>query len=166
MVAVAHLNGGADVVLVRPFNLIGPRQPEVLVTSSIARQIAQAERAGGGVVRVGNTTSKRDYVDVRDAVRAYVTVAEDRSLRGVYNVCSGRSISIRQCLDFLLSQSRVTVTIEHDPGRARAHDIEEQVGSPVRLAAATGWSPRIPIEESLVALLEECRSRVEAGDHA
>jgi GDP-4-dehydro-6-deoxy-D-mannose reductase len=164
MVAVAHQIGGADVVRVRPFNLIGPRQPGVLVTSAIARQIAEAEQAGRGTIRIGHATTRRDYTDVRDAVRAYVAVAEDRKLCDVYNVCSGRSVSITECLDLLRSMSSVPLDVEFDTGRVRAHDIEEQVGSAERLVAATGWRPQISIEESLVALLEECRSSLKAGD--
>src|SRR5882757_8711124 len=75
LVVIGHQERGADVVRVRPFNLVGPRQSSALVTSAIAGQIAQAERAGRGVIRLGNTMSRRDYTDVRDAVRAYVAAA-------------------------------------------------------------------------------------------
>jgi len=158
MVAVANQSQGMDVVRVRPFNLIGPRQPEGLVIAAIAKQIVTAERAGGGVVRIGNTTTRRDYTDVRDAVRAYVAVAENRSLREVYNVCSGRSVTIRECLDLLIAMSSVSLRVESDAGRVRRNDIQEQVGSPARIEAATGWRPRIPLGDSLAAVLDWGRS--------
>ena len=114
MVAVANQRRGMDVVRVRPFNLLGPRQPPSLVISAIAGQIVAAERSGVGVIRIGSTATRRDYTDVRDAVRAYVAVAEDRSLSGVYNVCSGRSVSIQECLDRLIAMSEVAVRVESD----------------------------------------------------
>ena len=159
-VAIRNQKEGADVVRVRPFNLVGPRQSSALVTSTIAGQIAQAERAGQGVIRVGNTRSKRDYTDVRDAVRAYVAVAES-TLDDVYNVCSGQSTSTQKCLDTLTSMSSVPLTVEVDGRRMRVGDIKEQVGSAVRIEAATGWRPRISLEASLADLLKECRAHLE-----
>jgi GDP-4-dehydro-6-deoxy-D-mannose reductase len=161
MVAVSNQCRGMDVVRVRPFNLVGPGQPDRLVVSSIARQIVAAERAGTGVVRIGDTRPRRDYVDVRDAVRAYVAVAEDKSLQDVYNVCSGQSVSVRECLDRLIRLSSIPLRVEHDDHLVRSHDIQEQVGSPARLQGATGWRPHISMDESLAAVLERLRS-----DHA
>jgi GDP-4-dehydro-6-deoxy-D-mannose reductase len=157
VVVMRNQKRGANAVRVRPFNLVGPGQSATLVTSDIAGQIVQSERAGQGVIRVGNTMAKRDYTDVRDAVRAYVAVAES-ALDDVYNVCSGHSTSTQKCLDTLTSMSSVPVTVEVDGARIRSEDIKEQVGSATRIETATGWRPRIALEASLADLLEEYRS--------
>jgi GDP-4-dehydro-6-deoxy-D-mannose reductase len=162
MVAIGNQCRGADVVRVRPFNLVGPRQPRSLVTATIAVQIVRAERAGQGAIRVGNTASKRDYTDVRDAVRAYVAIAEGADLDDVFNVCSGKATSIQECLEALISMSSVPLSIESDIARLRSGDVKEQVGSAARVEAATGWRPTISLTASLTDLLEDCRSRYEA----
>lgn len=158
MVALANQRRGMDVVRVRPFNLLGPRQPPSLVISAIAGQIVAAERSGAGVIRIGSTAPRRDYTDVRDAVRAYVAVAENRSLSGVYNVCSGQSVSIQECLDRLIAMSEVDVRVESDADLVRRNDVGEQVGSPARIQAATGWRPQISFGDSLAAVLNGLRS--------
>src|SRR5438045_3616854 len=61
MVALAHFHARRlPVIRVRTFNLVGPRQPESLVTSSLAKQIAAAERGGSPAVRVGSLEPRRD----------------------------------------------------------------------------------------------------------
>jgi GDP-4-dehydro-6-deoxy-D-mannose reductase len=158
----AFLNDRLRTVRVRTFNLIGPGQPSTLVASDLARQIAQAERADRPVVlRVGNLAARRDYTDVRDAARAYALLAARAEAGEVYNVCSGRSHAVQECVDILSRLARVPVTVQVDEARMRPVDLPNQVGSPDRLRAATGWEPRIPLDASLKDLLEMWRQRVD-----
>ena len=97
---------------------------------------------------------------MRDTVRAYEAIAE-RGRPGVpYNVCSGSAHSMRALLDMLLSLSTVRVRIEVDPSRLRPSDNPVILGSHARLTADTGWTPRIPIEQTLADLLADWRVRV------
>jgi len=144
--------------LVRPFKHAGPRQSAAYVTSAFAQQIAEIEAARREpVVRVGNLDAQRDITDVRDTVRAYQAIAEAGRPRQPYNVCSGRAYSMRSLLDILLSLARVKVRVELDPARLRPSDNPVIVGSHARLTADTGWTPVIPIEETLVDLLDYWR---------
>jgi GDP-4-dehydro-6-deoxy-D-mannose reductase len=159
MVALAHFYAyRLPVVRVRTFNLVGPRLPESLVTSSLAKQIAAAEHGGPRTVRVGSLDTRRDYTDVRDAVRAYAMLAERGVPGEAYNVCSGTSRSVRESLDILMKQARVKVDVEIDPARIKPSDIDDQRGSFERLRATTGWQPAIPFEQSLRDLLDAWRS--------
>jgi len=83
---------GLELIRVRPFNHAGPGQLPIYVLSSLARQAAEARRAGADVVRIvtGNPDTRRDFTDVRDVVRAYRLIAE-RGNPGVYNISSGSS---------------------------------------------------------------------------
>lgn len=152
------------VVRARTFNLVGPGQPGGLLACDLARQIVEAERRGTpAVVRVGNLSPRRDYVDVRDAVRAYVRLAEIGGAEDVYNVCTGRSISVQECLEMLAALTQAPLTIEQDPALMRTVDIAEQAGCPDRLQRATGWSAEIPLKTSLSDLLHDWRARVGQG---
>ena len=144
--------------LVRPFKHAGPRQSSAYVTSAFAQQIADIEAGRREpVVKVGNLDAKRDITDVRDTVRAYQAIAETGRPRRPYNVCSGRAYSMRALLDILLSLARVTVRVEVDPARLRPSDNPVIVGSHARLTADTGWTPVIPIEQTLADLLDYWR---------
>jgi len=164
--ALARLYGPAGamkIVLTRTFHHTGPGRGEAFAESSFARQIAEIE-AGlrPPVLRVGNLDAVRDYSDVRDVVRAYWMLLERGEDGATYNVCSGVGRTIRQLLDALLGLARARVEIRVDPTRLRPSDVPALVGSPARLRSATGWEPRIPLEKTLLDLLESWRERVSA----
>jgi GDP-4-dehydro-6-deoxy-D-mannose reductase len=146
---------------VRPFNHIGPRQGESFVVSSFAKQIALIEAGWQeSVVRVGNLSARRDFSDVRDVVRAYYLVATQGQPGEVYNIGSGRSCSIQEILDILVSLCRVTVRVEQDPALFRPSDTPEIRCDAGKLHAVTGWEPTIPLEQSLRDVLDDWRARV------
>lgn len=164
MVARSHfLSHGTSIVVARTFNLIGPRQSPSLVASGLAQQIALAERGGPAIIRVGNLDARRDYTDVRDAVRAFALLADHGVPGSVYNVCSGVSRSVREALDILMAEGRVQVTVEVDRERLKESEVDDQRGSFERLRYATGWEPVIGFEQSLRDLLNDWRSRMERG---
>ena len=149
-----HVAHQLPIVRVRPFNHIGPGQSDRFVTSNFGRQIAEAELGlRPPVLQVGNLEAERDYTDVRDIVRAY-HLAVTRGVPGdVYNLGSGRAVSIRQLLDLLLAQSRVPLRIEQDPSRLRPSDIPRIVADSSKFQALTGWKAEVPLERTLTDIL-------------
>lgn len=146
------------VVLARPFNHAGPRQSPSYATSAFAQQIADIEAGRReAILLVGNLDARRDITDVRDTVRAYQALAEMGQPGLPYNVCSGRAHTLRSLLDILLSFARVRVRVEIDPARLRPSDNPVILGSHARLTRDTGWTPAIPIEQTLSDLLEHWR---------
>jgi GDP-4-dehydro-6-deoxy-D-mannose reductase len=155
------------VVRTRTFHHTGPGRGEAFAESSFARQIAEIELGlRPPVLEVGNLDAVRDFADVRDVVRAYWLLLEQGEPGAVYNVCTGRGRAIRELLELLLGASRSRVELRVDPRRLRPSDVPVQVGDPSRLKAATGWEPRIPIERTLVDLLEDWRARVRSTSPA
>jgi GDP-4-dehydro-6-deoxy-D-mannose reductase len=150
-----------DTLLARPFNHAGPGQSPAYATSAFAQQIAEIEAGRReAVLRVGNLDAQRDITDVRDTVRAYHALLERGAVRRPYNVCSGKTYSMRALLDVLLSLARVRVRVETDPARLRPSDTPVVHGSHARLTAETGWQPQIPIDQTLSDLLDHWRARV------
>jgi GDP-4-dehydro-6-deoxy-D-mannose reductase len=165
MVAIqSHLGDGLPVVRTRTFNMIGAGQAMSLLTSNLARQVAEAEKGGPRVLRIGNLTPRRDYTDIRDVVRAYALLAGNHAGE-VFNVCSGVSHSVQEAVDLFVKMSRVSLTVEVDSSRIRQHEIDEQVGDARRLREATGWQPTIPFTESLRELLEYYRQELRNGEN-
>jgi GDP-4-dehydro-6-deoxy-D-mannose reductase len=152
---------GARVIVTRSFNHAGPRQSAAYVTSSFARQIAEAE-AGirEPVLRVGNLDARRDITDVRDTVRAYRRLVEQGRPQTAYNVCRGEAFRIGDLLEALLLRSRARIRVEQDPARLRPSDNPIVVGSADAIRMDTGWTPQIPIEQTLAELLEYWRQAV------
>lgn len=153
----AFLSYALPVIRVRAFNHIGPGQASSFVVSDLARRVATLEAEGGGALRVGNTSTRRDFTDVRDVVRAYRLLVERGRPGDVYNVCSGRDVAIQQLVDRLVELSTVKFQVEVDPDLIRPVDIPVLRGDSSRLRAVTGWSPQIPLDRTLVEILDEQR---------
>jgi GDP-4-dehydro-6-deoxy-D-mannose reductase len=152
---------GTDVVIARAFNHIGPGQREDFVVASLAAQLAQIAGGGPPQLFVGNLTTARDFLDVRDVAAAYIALARDGERGEVYNVCSGRAITIRDVLRELIAIAGVPVEVREDPRRVRSADIPLSVGTPEKLRSRTGWTPKIPLPRSLRDVYEAARAAVQ-----
>jgi GDP-4-dehydro-6-deoxy-D-mannose reductase len=148
------------IVRMRPFNHAGPGQNDDYVVGTLTRQVAEAEAAGlsEAVLRTGNPDSARDFTDVRDVVRAYVAAAGHGP--AVFNVASGRAVTVHRLVELVRAAARLPVRHEIDPARVRAHDVPEVRGSAERLREATGWEPEIPLERTVADALEAWRHRL------
>lgn len=152
---------GMDVVIARPFNHAGPRQEPAFAVPGFARQIARIETGlAPPVIRVGNLDARRDLTDVRDVADAYIRAVEAAPRGRAYNVCSGRAWRIGDLLDELLHLSPSEITVETDPARIRPNDVPVLQGNAARARAELGWTPHIPIEQTLRDTLEYWRGRV------
>jgi nucleoside-diphosphate-sugar epimerase len=156
------LRGRVRVIWTRSFNHLGPGQPPSAPVSGWARQAAEAERRGEGVLRTGRLDVVRDFLDVRDVADAYLDLVESPA-EGPVNVCSGRGRRLHEILDALLDMTRAEVRVEPDPSLLREHDPPVVVGDPGRLRTLTGWRPRWSFEASLAAVLEGWRSQLGAS---
>lgn len=155
-----HEAFGWRVMVTRGFNQAGPGQSTDFVVSSFACQIAEIEaNLREPVMMVGNLEAKRDFMDVRDTVRAYRMVMENGRGGVSYNVCSGRALAVREILDMMLDISGAEITVEPDPCRQRPSDIPLLLGDNTRLKEETGWEPVIPIEKTLKDTIDYWREK-------
>ncbi|MBZ0291909.1 MAG: GDP-mannose 4,6-dehydratase [Anaerolineae bacterium] len=158
-----HLSHHLPILRVRPFNHFGPGQREGFVAPDFAMQVARIEAGQQQpVMQVGNLSAKRDFTDVRDVVRAYHQILEKGVPGDVYNVASGTAHSIQSMLDILRRYSTTPIDVRQDPARMLPIDVPVKCGDASHLRAVTGWQPRIPFEQSLLDLLNDCRQRVKA----
>lgn len=148
-------------VITRAFNHSGPRRGEPFCTSNFAKQIAEIE-AGirEPVIRHGNLEAMRDFSDVRDVVKAYLLAVQKCEPGQVYNICSGRSVSIDFVLHTLLFMSDVSVEMVQDPARMRPSDISIFVGDCSKFKKQTGWVPQYQLEATLKDLLNYWREKI------
>ncbi len=159
VVAQAHLGHGQHVITVRPFNHIGPGQIPNFAVPALAKRIVDADRSGAATIPVGNLSARRDFTDVRDVVRAYRLLIEDGAPGEVYNVCSGRDVSIREIADSLLNLAGTSLEFEVDPALVRPVEVPVLRGDPGRLVDATGWKPEVPLDQTLADVLAYWRAQ-------
>lgn len=154
---------GLKIVLTRFFNTEGPRRGENFVASSFAKQIAQIENGKKEpVIYVGNLEAKRDFIDVRDVVRAYWLASQKCKFGEPYNVCSGQARSIQSVLNILLSKSLVkNIKVVKDLKRMRPSDIPVIVGDNSKFKKQTDWESKVPFEKTMEDLLEYWREDIE-----
>jgi GDP-4-dehydro-6-deoxy-D-mannose reductase len=152
---------GLKIVRTRGFNHTGPRRGDVFVESTFSKQIAEIEKGKKEpFIDHGNLDAIRDYTDVRDMVRAYWLATEKCEPGEVYNICTGSAWKIQDMLNYLLSKSKVKVTLRQDPKRMRPSDVQVLIGDNSKFRKATGWEPKYKFEQTLDDLLDYWRSRV------
>lgn len=147
---------GLSCIVARPFNHIGPGQePGFLVPDLYQKMLAAVE--ADGIVAVGDLTTRRDYTDVRDVVRAYADLAMSRNWDyDTYNICSGKSIEGNTIFDLLKRniEGAESLTLKVDQTFIRPGDPKELYGDNSNLQSQTGWKPLIPVEVTLRDFVE------------
>jgi GDP-4-dehydro-6-deoxy-D-mannose reductase len=153
---------GLLVIILRPFNHIGPGQSEDFVASSFAAQIARIESGiCPPVIHVGNLDSVRDFLPVDNVVNAYIAVLKDIdkiSSGTIYNICSSKPIKIRDMLDQLISLSSQSIEIKKEPGLVRRSDIPIAIGDSNLIQRELGWLPETVTLDTLKSILQYWRS--------
>jgi GDP-4-dehydro-6-deoxy-D-mannose reductase len=144
---------GQPVLVVRPFNHIGPGQSPNFFVPALAKRIVEAKRSGADTLSVGTLTTRRDFTDVRDVVGAYRLLVEQGEPGTIYNVCSGRDIAMSDVAAQLLTLAGADLTFETDPALVRPVDVPVLRGDAGLLRATTGWEPTIPLATTLADVL-------------
>lgn len=156
----AWLGYGVPVVRARAFNHAGPGQAPTFLVSALCRRVVEAERAGAAEIVVGNLDPERDFTDVRDVVRAYRLLVENGAPGEAYNVCSGRSVAVRDIVARIIEISGAGLRLREDPELLRPVEVPVLRGSNERLRSATGWSPEISLDDTLRDSLTWWRSHL------
>jgi len=143
-----------EVIVARPFNHTGPGQTANFVVPALAQQVAAAAASAAPSIRTGNLDVNRDISDVRDVVVAYRLLLEKGRPGQVYNVCSGRAVSIRSVAERLVELSGLDIPIRVDPDRVRPVDVPDLWGDPGRLESECGWEPAYSLDRTLRDVLD------------
>lgn len=150
---------GVDVIMVRAFNHIGPKQKLGFVIPDFSSQIVKIEKHNiKAEMYVGNLKAERDFTDVRDIVRAYRLLLEKGISGEVYNVGSGTVHSIESLLNKLISKSIKNIEVKIDKERFRPIDTPKIVCDNRKIKEHIGWKPEIDIDKTLEDILKYWRN--------
>lgn len=153
-------NPGLDILRVRLFNQIGPRQAAEYAVANFARQIAAIEAGKQSpVIETGDLSARRDITDVRDMVAAFPLLLETGTTGEAYNAGRGDTYGMQELLDRLLALSRVKVEVRQTVAPGRKADTAVTRADVTKLRRTTGWQPRIPLDQTLTDILTHWRSQ-------
>lgn len=151
MLGAYYQRRGIVSIVVRPFNHTGPGQGAGFILPDMVKQLS--ELGESGTLKVGNITTRRDYTDVRDVVKAYVALATTKDIKNrLYNVCSGVSRSGEEIIAMIAKElfgENAVAKTEVDQSRIRPNDPADIFGSAAQLKADVGWQPTIPFEQTV-----------------
>lgn len=152
---------GLDVVRVRLFNQIGPRQSADYAVANFARQVVAIEtgRQPPVIEAKGDLSARRDVTDVRDVVTAFPLLLEKGARGEAYNAGRGETFTIRELLDRLLALARVRVEVRQQAEPGRRADTAVTRADIGKLHRATGWTSHIPLDRSLADILDDWRKQ-------
>ena len=145
-----------DIILTRSFNHIGPYQDDRFVVPSFIKRIKDIKDSGAtsGTIETGDTSIVRDFVDVRDVVRAYYLLLTEGKPGEIYNICSGRGIALSDIISEIGDILGVKVMTKVNPDFVRPNDNRIIIGSYDKINKGLSWEPKIDLHDTLVDMIK------------
>jgi nucleoside-diphosphate-sugar epimerase len=165
MLAVAFARAFTlPVVLLRPFNTFGPRQSERAIIPTIIRQ---ALDPSCDVLRVGDTSTLRDFTFVTDTVAAFLAIGHSPTVEPgyPYNAGSGEYISVAGIIDIVADLTGCRKPVQREAVRMRPplSEVRALLADSSRFTAQARWQPTVTLREGLECTIEWWRGRLSAG---
>lgn len=150
-----------DIIMTRSFNHIGPGQRDVFVISSFAKQLVQLakKKSSNNTITTGNLSVIRDFVDVRDVVKAYYLLLKKGRSGEVYNICSGKGIILKEIISKMSDLLGIIVDTEVNPQLVRPNENKKVIGSYQKIKQELGWQPEIEISKSLADIIDYWKTK-------
>lgn len=149
---------GCQVTVARPFNLVGPHQPASFICGKIVQQVLEIEQGKRTYLDLLETRSCRDFVDVRDVVKAYWLLLTHSKFREecagtAFNIGSGKACAVSTVIDLLTEITGNEYRV-HISTTSPMVTIPSQTSDNTRIQGITGWNPLISLKKSLSDMLD------------
>jgi GDP-4-dehydro-6-deoxy-D-mannose reductase len=139
-------------IIARIFNITGPNEPERMVGGAFVSQLIK-----GNTLEVGNLFPKRDFLDIRDTVDALKVLGIKGKSGNIYNICSGKSISIEDYLNLIIKNIKCSPQIKESSDRINKTEIDDLVGDNYKLKQL-GWKANYPLDQTVKDLIKSYRN--------
>jgi len=141
----------APCIAARIFNAVGPNETNPHLVPQLINQLIRGE----STIALGNLEPCRDYIDTRDLARALVC-ALDYNQNGydVFNIGTGEEHSVKDVVEMCESILGQRIEIKQSPNLTRKVDRMHLCANIDKIRQATGWQPKVGINEALQELLE------------
>lgn len=145
---------GLNAIIARPVPHSGAGQDPSFWIPGRCRMLRDVKEHSWPVVPVGDLTAVRDFLHVDDVADAYVVLLKRGTPGEVYNIASGRGVTLDEIHTRLEQLLGVTPKREVDASQVRREARPYLVGDAAKLRAATGWSPRRTLDDILRDVLD------------
>ena len=137
------------IVITRPFNYTGVGQSDRFLIPKIVAHFVERRPE----IRLGNLDVEREFSDVRDIGVMYKRLAEKQPLGHTVNLCSGKPIALRKCIQLAESITEHGIKITVNPDFVRTNEIHSLCGSREKLTSLIGPPPSRLFKETLEWML-------------
>lgn len=150
-----------DIILTRSFNHIGPWQDERFVIPGFINKILTIKESGNakGVIETGDIEIVRDFLDVRDVVRAYYLLLMKGKTGEVYNICSGKGILLKDAVNIIADLASTEIETKVNPEYIRPNDNKAIIGTYAKIKCELGWTPQISFEKTITDMIQNIYER-------
>jgi len=155
LIGLNESRDGRNIVVARPFNIIGSGMPANLVVQSfVTRLKAISNGPNETVLEVGALDPIRDFIDVDDVIKTYWRLIREEAAYGqIVNICSGIGISIRDLLEKIINLSGVHAKAKPSSKYLKPFDISVSYGSVKKIENILGPMKRVDMDDSLKKIL-------------
>lgn len=152
---------GLNIVMTRSFNHIGPYQDSRFVIAGFINKILEIKQAGetAGVIKTGDLSIVRDFVDVRDVADAYYRLLMFGKRGEIYNVCSGKGTSLKTMVELIANTINIDIKTKTDKSLLRPNDNPIIIGDASKIENELGWTKAILLEQTIVDMIKSQETR-------
>lgn len=144
---------GLNVITLRTFNEIGPGMSGRFSISDFCKQFAE-EPDQMVELHVGNVNTERDYTDVRDLVKAFISLSENGHAGEVYNAGAGHAVKVSTVVEILEKLTGKQAHFITDFSRMRLIDTPKLESDNRKIENDTGWKTTINLEDTIHDMYE------------
>jgi len=156
-----YQNYKIDGIRARIFNCTGPRKKNDALSDFIRRAVSLEQNTHVSELKVGNLSTYRAIVDVRDLNRALILLAEKGTSGDVYNISGNEAYPLQQIAQLVLKNcKRKDIQLKEDPALLRTTDEKIIWGDTTKLRNDTGWKQEIPIQKTIEDMFEYWRAKI------
>lgn len=141
------------IFIVRPFNYTGSGQADSFLVPKLVSHFAR----GGGVIELGNIDVEREFNDVRFVCDAYLKLLKLAKSGEIYNICTGRMISLRTVIEQLKKLTSFDAEIKVNQKFVRENEVHKLCGDPAKLIASIGELHYPELSETLSWMFESAK---------
>lgn len=149
-----------DIVILRYFNVFGPRQDPNSQYSAVIPRFITRMMAGERPIVHGDGEQSRDFSFVENIVSAnLLACAAPESVRGVYNIACGATTTVGELVEHINAILGTDLQPEHEP--SRPGDVRESLADISRAERTLGYRPLRTVREGLEQTVAWYQSQAE-----
>jgi len=158
LLKIYNEQGSVGAASLRYFNVFGPRQdPKSRYAAAVPIFIERALK-NEPIIIYGDGEQTRDFVFVKDVVSANILAAISEKVNGVFNVASGRAVTINEIARIVIDELQCSSKIVYE--KERPGDIKHSLASIKETEEQLNFHPEYDLMEGLKETIEYFKNKI------